>query len=114
MICYRFDNQTQWRTLALANGLARIIDGTFTLISDHNIAIDDVGIIPNNDGVFAPNGDVITPPTMKPGYHVNIIHPSPPEALDPHLVVVSTAYRMFLGGTAQAPDDATLDILAAL
>lgn len=97
MYCYRFENQTQWRTLALANGLARTVDGTFTVISDHGIAIDDIGVIPNNDGVFAPNGDVITPPTMKPGHHVNMVHPNPPEALDPYRVVVASPARVFLG-----------------
>lgn len=34
--------------------------------------VDMVGLISNNDGVFSDDGEVITPSTLKEGYHVNI------------------------------------------
>ena len=61
----------------------------------HDWAIDDVGIIYNNDGVYnEETGEVITPPTQMEGWHVNIIGELPPE-LNEYLVTPSTPYRVF-------------------
>ena len=39
---------------------------------NHNWAVDDIGVIYNDDGVYDPDtGDVITPPTPMEGWHVN-------------------------------------------
>lgn len=95
MICYRFPDQVTWQALAIATGLARMEDGSFTLIGGHRIAIDDIG----------PLTDYI-------GHHVNMIHPNPPPELDPYLIVVATADRQFLGGPSSAPSPAILQQIA--
>lgn len=38
----------------------------------HNFALDVIGVMPNNDGVYDESGEVITPATIAPGYHANI------------------------------------------
>ena len=34
-------------------------------------AIDEVGVLFNNDGVYSEDGEVTTPPTQIPGHHYN-------------------------------------------
>ena len=115
MICYTFPDLDTWRQLALATGLAATIEGQFRLLQGHDIAIDEVGAVPLVDAVVNADGEVITPAVMAAGLHVNLIHPDPPEELDPYLQIVSTPYRVFLGQpVGPVPDDATLAQIAAL
>jgi hypothetical protein len=115
MICYQFPNRAVWRTLAIQTGLAVRIDGEFQLLSDHGIAIDEVGSVVTVDAVVdAATGNVTTPAVLAPGFHVNLIHPDPPDALDAYLIVVNSPSRIFLGQGGSVPDDATLDAVAAL
>jgi hypothetical protein len=115
MICYQFPNRAAWRTLAIQTGLAARVEGEFQLLSGHNIAIDEVGSVAIVDAVVdAATGNVTTPAVLAPGFHVNLIHPDPPEALDQYLVIVNSPSRIFLGQGGPVPDDDTLAALTAL
>ena len=109
MFCYRFPSRQQFRSLAAAEGL--INDDDELITSSHTFALDEVGTI-HEGGEYDPEtGEVITPPTALPGWHVNSVGLAP-EAWDQYLVVVNTPARIFLGGPSQAPDDATLEAMA--
>jgi hypothetical protein len=110
MYCFRFDSRQQFRSLAAAEGL--INDDDELITSSHTFAVDEVGLI-YEGGTYDPEtGEVITPPTALPGYHVNTLGLAP-EAWDAHLVVVNSPARIFAGGATQAPDTATLEEMAA-
>jgi hypothetical protein len=109
MYCYRFNSRNQFRTLAAAEGLITADNELIT--ASHTFAIDEIGTI-TEGGTYDAEGNVITPPTPLTGWHVNYAG-DPPEAWDQHLVIVNTASRVFFGGAAQAPDNATLEEMAA-
>jgi hypothetical protein len=70
---------------------------TFYTVTDQVGDIDIVGEIWNDDGVYdEESGEVITPPTKKDGWHINIICQStvPPE-LQEYLVEPQNPYRVF-------------------
>ena len=108
MYCYRFNSRNQFRTLAAAEGLLTADDELIT--NSHTHAIDEIGII-YEGGTYDAEGEVITPPTALPGWHVNTLGIAP-EAWDTHLVVVNSASHIFFGGPTQAPDEATLEAMA--
>lgn len=65
-------------------------------------AIDEVGILYEDDGVYGEEGNVITPPTQIEGYHYNYrtVYGSKPEIplpteLEPYLVTPQTPQRTF-------------------
>jgi hypothetical protein len=87
----RFPDQETWLIAATAAGYRDNQSGVFNYYT-HDWAIDDVGIIYNNDGVY--DGEVVTPPTQMEGWHVNIIGELPPE-LNEYLVTPSNPYRVF-------------------
>jgi hypothetical protein len=110
MYCYRFDTRQQFRSLAAAEGL--INDDDELITGGHGFAVDEIGTI-HEGGTYDPEtGEVITPPTALPGYHVNTLGLAP-EAWDEYLVVVNSPSRIFAGGATQAPDDATLQEMLA-
>ena len=109
MYCYRFNSRNQFRTLAAAEGLITADDQLIT--ASHTFAIDEIGTL-YEGGTYDAEGKVITPPTPLTGWHVNYAG-DPPEAWDQHLVIVNTASRVFFGGAAQAPDNDTLEEMAA-
>jgi hypothetical protein len=114
MICYQFPNRNAWRTLAIQTGLAARVEGEFQLLSGHGIAIDEVGTVATVDAVIDADGNVTTPAVLAPGFHVNLIHPDPPDALDQYLVTVNSPSRIFLGQGGSVPDDATLATIETL
>jgi hypothetical protein len=114
MICYQFPNRVTWRQLAIQTGLAAQVDGEFQLLSGHGIAIDEVGAVVTVDAVVDADGNVITPAVLAPGFHVNLIHPDPPEELDPYLIMVNSPSRIFLGQDGSVPDDQTVDAISAV
>jgi hypothetical protein len=66
-------------------------------------AIDEVGVLFNNDGVYSEDGEVITPPTQITGYHYNYrtVYGNKPEIylpteLEPYLVTPQNPQRTFL------------------
>jgi hypothetical protein len=111
MQCYRFDSQEQFRSLAAAEGLiATDDDGNETLITGgHGWSLDEVGVISKGGEWDPETGEVITPPTVLDGWHVNVTGDLAPEAWDPYLVVVNHPVRVFAGGASQAPDTPTLE-----
>ena len=113
MFCYRFPDEQVFLSLAEVEGLVTIDEnGKKSLITNtHSYSLDTVGII-TEGGTYDAEGNVITPPTALTGWHVNYAG-DPPEAWDQHLVIVNTASRVFFGGAAQAPDNDTLEEMAA-
>jgi hypothetical protein len=69
----RFPSQDVWKQAATAVGVLSVVDGEEQWsYYTHDWAVDDVGVIYNDDGVYDPDtGDVITPPTPMDGWHVN-------------------------------------------
>ena len=63
----------------------------------HTGALDIIGTIYNNDGVYdEESGEVVTPPTAMEGYHINIIlKESLPQILKSYLVSPKRPYRVF-------------------
>ncbi len=82
-------------------------DGDLILAS-HTHAIDEVGIITKGGEYDPKTGEVITPPVVFEGYHVNFAG-EPPESWDPYLIIVNTASRVFAGDSSQAPDTFVLE-----
>lgn len=73
---------------------------TYYAVKDQVGDIDIIGDIYNNDGVYEIDGDgfpvVVTEPTKKEGYHVNIVlQGALPEALEEFVVVPTNPYRVF-------------------
>ena len=63
----------------------------------HDHAMDIVGIIYNDDGVYDPDtGEVITPPTPMDGWHVNF-KGTLPDGWDANIVTPITPCRIFAG-----------------
>jgi hypothetical protein len=64
----------------------------------HDWAVDDVGVIYNDDGVYDPDtGDVITPPTPMDGWHVNYKAATLPSDLEAYVVTPNSPHRKFAG-----------------
>ena len=73
---------------------------TYYAVKDQIGDIDIIGDIYNNDGVYGTGEDgmitVVTPPTKKEGYHVNIIlNGTLPEALQSYCIEPVNPYRVF-------------------
>jgi hypothetical protein len=112
MICYRFPSQAIFRTLAAVEGLiATADDGTELLrTTDHDWAIDDVGLLYSGGSYDPETGEMLSPPVALPGWHVNTVGLAP-EAWDEHLVIVNHPRRVFAGGATQAPDTVILEAM---
>jgi hypothetical protein len=103
----RFADQATWESAATAAGFRvnnptpsatdpEVFEDYWTwLYYTHEWAIDDVGVIYNNDAVLDPDtGAIVTPATPMAGYHVNYIGPLP-EGWDAFLVAPASPYRVF-------------------
>ena len=91
MYCYRFNTRNQFRTLAAAEGLLTEDDELIT--NSHTHAIDEIGII-YEGGTYDAEGEVITPPTALPGWHVNTAGIAP-EAWEEFLVTPQNPKRVW-------------------
>lgn len=109
MNCYKFPDKESFRALAEAEGLLTE-DGSLILAS-HTHALVEVGTI-TKGGSYGPAGEVIEPPTVLEGFHVNTIGLAP-EAWDPYLCIVNNAVNVFAGGPTQAPATDVLEKLVA-
>jgi hypothetical protein len=109
MYCYRFQSQAQFRTLAAAEGLVTADDKLIT--AGHTFAIDEVGTITKGGKYDPVTGEVITPPKVLSGWHVNVVGDLAPEAWDQYLAVVNHPVRVFLGGPTQAPATPILEAM---
>ena len=63
----------------------------------HDWAIDVVGVIYNDDGVYSDEGEVITPPTPMDGWHVNYKAATLPSELEAYEVTPNSPHRKFAG-----------------
>ena len=102
-----------WRTLAIQTGLASMVEGAFQLLGGHNIAIVEIGTVELVEAVVDINGNVTTPPVLAAGFHVNLVHPDPPQALDPYLVIVNTPSMIFFGQVGSVPSNAVIAAIEA-
>jgi hypothetical protein len=70
---------------------------TYYKIEDQVGDIDIIGEIYNNDGVYDEvTFEVISPPTKKDGWHINIICENElPEALQEYIVIPQNPHRVF-------------------
>ena len=98
---FRFQSRAQFRTLAAAEGLITADDELIT--ASHTFAIDEIGTITKGGEYDPETGEVITPPTVISGWHVNVVGDLAPEAWDQYLAVVNHPVRVFFGGPTQAP-----------
>jgi hypothetical protein len=114
MNCYKFPTRAKFRTLAKAEGLLTTNDnGDEVLITaSHTHAIHEVGTIAKGGEYDPETGEVITPPTVLSGWHVNSAGIAP-EAWDQYLVVVNHASCIFAGGSTQAPETPILEEIVA-
>lgn len=105
MYCYKFPDRATFLDLAEAEGL--VTEEGNLITASHHHAIDEIGPI-TQGGEWDADGNVIVPPTVIEGHHVNVLGIAP-EAWDEYLVVVNHAARIFFGGASQAPPDDILD-----
>ena len=110
MHCYRFQSRAQFRTLAAAEGLLTADDELIT--ASHTFAIYERGVITKGGEYDPETGEVITPPKVLSGWHVNVVGDLAPEAWDQYLVVVNHAVSIFFGGPTQAPATPILEAMA--
>ena len=108
MNCYKFPTRAKFHSLAAAEGLLTEDDELIT--NSHTHAIYEVGIISKGGEYDPETGEVITPPTVLSGWHVNTLRLAP-EAWDRYLVVVNHPACVFFGGPTQAPDTAILEAM---
>jgi hypothetical protein len=92
MYCYKFQSRAQFRTLAAAEGLLTADDELIT--ASHTFAIDEVGVISKGGEYDPETGEVITPPKVLRGWHVNYAG-EPPEAWGQYLIHPSHPNRVF-------------------
>ena len=106
----RFADEAEWRKAALEAGILTLIeetDGEGNVISTSDRwmfytldwAVDVIGTIYNDDGVYDEEGNQITPPTAVPGFHVNAKWMKEPtaRAVAATIAKPATPRRIFLG-----------------
>jgi hypothetical protein len=87
----RFPDADAWTAAATEAGF--LIDDTLTAYT-HGHAIDVVGQITRGGKYDPETGDVITPPEVLPGFHVNFAG-GLPDGWDEFLVTPAAPYRVF-------------------
>jgi hypothetical protein len=94
----RFPSQDVWKQAATAVGVLSVVDGEEQWsYYTHDWAVDDVGVIYNDDGVYSDDGEVITPPTPMDGWHVNYKAATLPSDLEAYVVTPNSPHRKFAG-----------------
>jgi len=94
----RFPSQEVWEQTATAVGVLSVVDGEEQWsYYTHDWAVDDVGVIYNDDGVYSDDGEVITPPTPMDGWHVNYKAATLPSDLEAYVVTPNSPHRKFAG-----------------
>jgi hypothetical protein len=94
----RFPSQDVWKQAATTVGVLSVVDGEEQWsYYTHDWAVDDVGVIYNDDGVYSDDGEVITPPTPMDGWHVNYKAATLPSDLEAYVVTPNSPHRKFAG-----------------
>lgn len=94
----RFPSQSEAELKLLEVGYKHEVENyTYYKIEDQVGDIDIIGEIYNNDGVYDEvTFEVISPPTKKEGWHINIICENElPEALQEYIVIPQNPHRIF-------------------
>lgn len=96
---FRFTDETTWVTVAQAAGL--YITNEETGIEELQAytadrAIDVIGTLYNDDGVYDEDGEQVTAPTPMVGWHVNYLG-EPPAGWDAYEVTPEPPERKWLG-----------------
>jgi hypothetical protein len=86
----RFPNESAWLAAAAEAGF--MVDDTLAAYT-HDRAIDVIGTI-TRGGEYDDEGEVIIPPTVLTGFHVNYSGTLPPK-WDAFLVIPEQPYRVF-------------------
>ena len=97
---FRFTDEAAWLTAARAAGFLTTVtddEGVESEVlqaytADH--AIDVIGVLYNDDGVYGDDGEIITPATVMPGWHVNYLG-ALPEGWEAFEVTPGTPKRVF-------------------
>ena len=63
----------------------------------HPVEIDIIGHIYNDNGVYSDEGECITSPTMKDGWHVNLLAPLDCTDYDAYTTPVKSPARIWAG-----------------
>ena len=115
MYCYKFESKEHFWELAAAEGLITTdADGNEHLItSSHDYAIDEVGTIVRGGEWDPETGEVITPPTVLDGWHINTVGLAP-ESWDQYICIVNHPSRVFVGDGGQIPPTTTLEEIISL
>ena len=99
---FRFTDEAAWLTAARAAGFMTTVtdeEGVESEVlqaytADH--AIDVIGTLYNDNGVYADDGEVVTPATAMAGFHVNYIGDLP-DGWDAFEVTPEQPKRVFAG-----------------
>ena len=97
---FRFTDEAAWITAAKAAGFYTTVtdeEGVESEVlqaytADH--AIDVIGTLYNDDGVYNDDGEVVTPATAMAGFHVNYLG-SLPDGWEQYEVTPVSPYRIF-------------------
>ena len=103
----RFNDEDEWKQSAEAVGILSVVNVGTEEEPDiqeqwsyytHDYACDVVGELYNNDGVYnVETGEVITPPTLMPGWHVNYKAEVLPDEFMNAVVTPTPPQRIFAG-----------------
>ena len=93
---FKFPDEGVFLELATAEGLVN--EEGVLIVSSAWYAIDVVGVI-TTGGSYDEQGEVIEPPEVIPGHHVNTRGVFP-ESWEPYVVIVNSPSRIFLGNFA--------------
>ena len=96
----RFPDEAAWREAAKEIGILTEVDGEDRwMFYTMNWAVDVIGTIYNDDGVYDEEGNEITPPTAVDGFHVNAKWMREPHtrAVTATIAKPATPHRIFLG-----------------
>ncbi len=95
----RFIDEEAWRTYATANNILTQEDGEDQWsYYTHDHAIANLGVLFNDDAVIDPDtGDVITPATALPGWHVNWKAETFPADIDDYSILPRHPQQIWAG-----------------
>jgi hypothetical protein len=97
---FRFTDEVAWVTAAKAAGFYVTVTNDEGVESEvlqaytRDHAIDVIGVLYNDDGVYNEEGEVITPPTVMPGWHINYLGDLP-EGWESYEVSPESPCRIF-------------------
>lgn len=93
-IFLRFESKEQWESFqSIAYDTFCGYDGKDTLVAKSGFTFDVIGDL-YSEGIYDVGGNVITPPVLLPGYHVNMLG-EVPEEFNPFVLNPTSPRRRF-------------------